>query len=63
MSDPTRILYRELTEDEKKHIETFKRTGDALMQLLDVAGNSREASIAKTKVEEAVMWGVKHFTR
>ena len=30
---------------------------------IDVIGSSRELSLAKTKIEEAVMWAVKHITK
>lgn len=33
------------------------------MNLIDSIGQSRELSLAKTKIEEAVMWAVKHVTR
>lgn len=32
-------------------------------QLCDSMGQSRELSLAKTKIEEAVMWAVKHLTK
>lgn len=34
-----------------------------LHQFMDSLGDSRELSLAKTRVEEAVMWAVKHLTR
>lgn len=30
--------------------------------MIEGLGNSRELSLAKTKIEEAVMWAVKHIT-
>jgi hypothetical protein len=29
---------------------------------IEALGQSRELSLAKTKIEEAVMWAVKHIT-
>lgn len=55
--------YRVLSETEKAHMKGIKDLGLALHDLLDAIGTSRELSLAKTKVEEAVMWGVKHITR
>ncbi|MGD1880841.1 MAG: hypothetical protein ACFB11_00785 [Paracoccaceae bacterium] len=56
-----RHSYRELTQEEKAKVDEIK---DAGQQLLDAIGpaNSREGSLAITKVEEAVMWAVKGIT-
>ena len=54
--------YRGLTDAEKEQMQAVKETGLAFWQQLDAIGSSRELSIAKTKIEEAVMWGVKHIT-
>ena len=40
-----------------------KDLGLEMYKLLDHIGSSRELSLAKTKVEEAVMWAVKHIDR
>jgi hypothetical protein len=55
--------YRVLTEDEKSNITMMKDVGLIFIQNCDHIGVSRELSIAKTKMEEAVMWAVKHITR
>lgn len=57
-----RHAYRVLTDDEKKHMQDIKDKGLEFFQLLEAIGQSRELSLAKTKIEEAVMWGVKHIT-
>jgi hypothetical protein len=54
--------YRVLTEREKETMLKLKDDGLAFWQLLDSIGSSRELAIAKTQIEEAVMWGVKHVT-
>ncbi|MAO56582.1 MAG: hypothetical protein CMM61_12910 [Rhodospirillaceae bacterium] len=54
--------YRVLTDDEKATMQRIKDLGAELFKALDETGQSRELSIAKTKVEESVMWGVKHIT-
>ena len=54
--------YRTLTDQEKAAMEQIKDQGLDLWTMLDDLGASRELSLAKTKVEEAVMWAVKHIT-
>jgi len=55
--------YRTLSDDEKQAMQAIKDAGLALYVAIDKLGSSRELSLAKTKTEEAVMWGVKHITR
>ena len=57
-----RHAYRVLTDDEKQAMQTVKDQGLALWNVFDNIGHSREMSLAKTKIEEAVMWAVKHIT-
>lgn len=57
-----RHAYRVLTEEEKAAMVEIKDLGAALLAKLGGLGRSRELSIAITKTEEAVMWGVKHIT-
>jgi len=57
-----RHSYRVLTEKEKADMGDVKALGQALLDKLEGLGSSREISIAKTKVEEAVMWGCKDIT-
>lgn len=67
-----RHAYRVLGDAEKSQMQALKDAGLAFVNLLhDVGGTdasgdryaSRELSLAGTKIEEAVMWGVKHITR
>lgn len=44
-------------------MQVIKDKGLELHELLEHIGQSRELSLAKTKVEEAVMWAVKHITK
>jgi hypothetical protein len=39
------------------------QTFDTVDASFDIRHTSRELSLAQTKIEEAVMWGVKHVTR
>lgn len=55
--------YRQLTEAEKRDMKTVKDKGLVFVEFLDTIGTSRELSLAKTKMEEAVMWATKHITK
>lgn len=58
-----RHAYRVLSDAEKAAMQKIKDDGLALHEYLDSLGSSRELSVAKTKVEEAVMWAVKSLTK
>lgn len=62
-NNAVRHQYRVLDESEKAAMLKVKDEGAELIAYLDRLGQSRELSIAKTKIEEAVMWAVKHITR
>ncbi len=53
--------WRDLSEDEHAAIQKLKDLGTAMHELFDGLGTSRELSIAKTRIEEAVMWGTRHI--
>jgi hypothetical protein len=63
VNNTMRHQYRVLSDAEKEQMRTIKDMGQ---QFLDYIENnlqsSREVSIARTKIEEAVMWAVKHVT-
>jgi hypothetical protein len=54
--------YRVLSDREKEAMQAVKDEGLRFYELIDGIGNSRELALAKTKIEEAVMWAVKHIT-
>jgi len=54
--------YRVLTDLDKQNMKVVKDMGLEFYKLCDYLGPSREMSLAKTKIEEAVMWAVKHIT-
>ncbi len=54
--------YRVLNDAEKLNMQAIKGYGLGFHDLCGRIGDSREMSIAKTKIEEAVMWAVKHIT-
>lgn len=61
-NNTVRHQYRVLTDAEKEQMQLVKDHGLILLGMMDGFGKSREISIAKTKIEEAVMWAVKHIT-
>lgn len=62
VNNTMRHQYRVLNEAEKANMQRIKDMGLQFHDLVAGLGNSREVSLAKTKVEEAVMWAVKHIT-
>ena len=56
-----RHAYRVLSDKEKAAIQRVKDDCLTLHDFLGSIGSSREISIAKTKIEEAAMWAVKHI--
>lgn len=62
VNNTVRHTYRVLSESEKATMRAIKDDGQEFLELVASLGNSRELSIAKTKIEEAVMWAVKHIT-
>jgi len=62
VNNTMRHQYRVLSDAEKANMATLKDMGLAFHDFVGSLGQSRELSLAKTKVEEAVMWAVKHVT-
>ena len=63
MTDVMRRKYKELNSAEKAEMQEIKELGEQFHTILGDLGDTREISLAKTKVEEAVMWAVKHITQ
>lgn len=53
---------KELTYDQKEQVERIKNAADHLMEVILEQGANRELALAKTKLEEAVMWATKGIT-
>lgn len=62
LNNTMRHGYRTLSDEEKAAMQAIKDMGLAFHDRIALLGGSREVSLAKTKVEEAVMWAVKHIT-
>ena len=63
VNNTMRHQYRVLSDEEKAQMQKIKDMGLEMLTYIDGVGASREISIAKTKIEEAVMWAVKHVTK
>ena len=72
VNNTMRHQYRVLTDAEKARVAKLKDLGAEFELQLRIAGGSgtsdermasRELSIAQTKIQEAVMWAVRHVTR
>lgn len=55
-----RPSYRELSAAEQQRVADIKERAQMLYVLFE--GESREFALARTKLEEAVMWAVKAIT-
>ena len=62
-NNTVRHQYRVLNDEEKAQMMNIKDKGLEFIELCDAIGSSRELSLAKTKMEEAVMWAVKSLTK
>lgn len=61
--DVTRVSpVRSLTQAEIDNMNAVKMAGFEFFAVVNSMGSSREISLAKTKIEEAVMWAVKGIT-
>lgn len=61
-NNAVRHTYRVLNDAEKAQMLAIKDIGASFLALCDQIGASREMALAKTNVEQAVMWAVKHVT-
>lgn len=58
--------YRELNAAEKQSVDEIRTIGEHLLAAIDRAqgeGNIREMSLARTNIEQGVMWAVKGMTK
>ena len=64
VNNTMRHSYRVLSEEEKVAMVRLKDIGQNFLDSIDdIVPKGRECSLAKTKVEEAVMWAVKGLTQ
>lgn len=64
MIDSTPVYHQRdaLSDLEKHRVRAFEELGQRFIEEINKSGNSRELSLARTKVEEAVMWAVRHVS-
>lgn len=62
MPDVFRKKYRPLDETEQRQLDRIKDDAQNMHDFLDTLGGGREVALAKTKLEEMVMWAVKAIT-
>lgn len=62
-NNTVRHQYKVLNEEEKAQMLAIKDKGLEFLNLIEAMPASREMSLAKTKIEEAVMWAVKSITK
>ncbi len=60
--DVMRRVPQNLTSEQKEQMDTVKAMGEEFYGYVDRLGWNRELSVAKTKIEEAVMWATKGIT-
>ena len=70
VNNAMRHQYRVLSDEEKEWMIHVKDLGQAMLDSFDTigratttSGSSRELALAKTNLEQAVMWAVKHITQ
>ena len=63
VNNTMRHAYRVLTEEEKNQMEEIKDIGLSFFQMVGELGHTRETQLAQDRIEEAVMWAVKHITK
>lgn len=62
INNTVRHTYRVLSDEEKAQMVKIKDAGQALIDIINETGKSRELSLALTNAEQSVMWAVKHVT-
>lgn len=62
VNNTMRHQYKVLNDVEKAQMVLVKDKGLEFLEILNKFQPSREISLAKTKIEEAVMWAVKGIT-
>lgn len=61
-ADAVGLTYRGLSNEERELMYLVKEKGKEFLDLYDQIGSSPELTIAKQRLEESVMWAVKHIS-
>lgn len=62
MADIFRKEYTELTDSKKRLVTDLKTEAERLLNMIEDVQDPRMKALAKTKLEECVMWAVKGVT-
>ncbi|HJY22887.1 MAG TPA: hypothetical protein VJ279_08390 [Hanamia sp.] len=66
MSDTFRSVYKPLSDDQKAYMDLFKEKAQELLQSFEGANflspDGRAMALAKTNLEQSIMWAVKSIT-
>lgn len=62
LSNTFRTVYKQLSEEETNLLNHIKSTAEVFETWLNLAEPNRYNSLAKTALEESVMWAVKGIT-
>ncbi len=63
MEDVFNRCYKVLTDKQKEDMSAIKEKAHELYEIMDQNPASREMALAKTNLEQAVMWAVKAVTK
>ncbi|WP_246730281.1 DUF7681 family protein [Nitratireductor mangrovi] len=61
-ADAVGMTYRALSSAERNQMYEIKEKGREFLDVVDTLGASEELELAKIRLEEAVMWAVKHIS-
>lgn len=62
-AEAVRLTYRTLNPTDIQLLNDFKTKAAEFYDWVDAIGNSRELSLAKTAIQEAVFWTTNHITK
>ena len=62
MPDTFRRAHRVMSEEESDHLSRIKERAQELLDEIRAIGETRETALAKSRLEEAVMWATKGLT-
>lgn len=61
-ADPFRARHRVLSDEERAFLDELKSAATALWDLIELVDAPREKALARTKLQESIMWAVRGVT-